>query len=187
MTTDGGGWTVFQKRFNGSVDFYRGWQDYKTGFGNMNGEFWLGNDKIHRLTKRKITVLRVDMEDWNGTTGYAMYSSFVIANESDSYFLDVNGYSGTAGDSLTISKLTSSFIHNGMKFSTFDKDNDHMKNDGSCAITCEGAWWYNNCYDSHLNGKYVVNDMVNSNYKGMCWYALKSDHRSLKSTQMKLK
>jgi hypothetical protein len=186
MTTDGGGWTVFQKRFNGSVNFYRGWQDYKTGFGNLNGEFWLGNDKIHRLTKRKITVLRVDVEDWNGNTGYAMYSSFVIANESESYRLDVSGYSGTAGDSLTTAPILNR-VNNGMKFSTLDKDNDKASWSPGCAIFCEGAWWYNACYASNLNGKYVVNDMVNSNFKAMCWYALKSDFRSLKSTSMKLK
>jgi hypothetical protein len=186
MTTDGGGWTVFQKRFDGSVDFYREWRDYKTGFGNMNGEFWLGNDKIHRLTKRNITILRVDVEDWNGTTGYAIYSSFVIANESDSYRLDVHGYSGTAGDSLTTAN-TLSRISNGMKFSTLDQDNDKKNTSPSCAILREGAWWYNVCYASHLNGKYVVNDDVNSNYKAMCWWSLKYDFRSLKSTELKLK
>jgi hypothetical protein len=186
MTTDGNGWTVFQKRFDGSVDFNRGWQDYKTGFGNLNGEFWLGLDKIHRLTKNKTTTLRVDMEDWNGNSGYALYSSFVIANESDSYRLNVSGCSGTAGDSLTISSLSSNYINNGMKFSTLDKDNDMADPDWSCAVEYGGAWWYNNCYESHLNGKYV-NDTANSNYKAMCWWSLKSDYRSLKNTQMKLK
>ena len=81
QTTAGGGWTVFQKRLDGSVDFYRGWTDYKLGFGNMNGEFWLGLDRIHQLTNAEEFKLRVDLEDTNGTAAYAEYNSFVVASE----------------------------------------------------------------------------------------------------------
>ena len=76
--TDGGGWTVFQRRQDGSVDFYRGWTDYKVGFGQLTAEFWLGNDKIHRLTAYRPSSLRVDLEDWKGVKLYAKYGKFNI-------------------------------------------------------------------------------------------------------------
>ena len=91
--TAGGGWTVFQKRLDGSVNFYRGWSDYKRGFGNLNGEYWLGLDKIYRLTKLKNT-LRVDLEDTKGKTAYAAYKMFAVANERAKYKLSLGKYSG---------------------------------------------------------------------------------------------
>ncbi len=94
QTTAGGGWTVFQKRLDGSVDFYRGWADYKNGFGDLNGEFWLGLDKIHRLTNSERYKLRVDLEDTNGTTAYAKYEHFTVTNESTKYQLSLGTYSG---------------------------------------------------------------------------------------------
>ena len=94
MKTDGGGWTVFQKRLDGSEDFSRGWSDYKAGFGDPNGEFWLGLDKIHRLSKSGQNVLRVDMMDFNGARRYAKYGKFSVADESDKYKLNIDSYSG---------------------------------------------------------------------------------------------
>ncbi|CAH3014073.1 unnamed protein product [Porites evermanni] len=113
----GGGWTVFQKRLDGSVDFYRGWNYYKLGFGNLNGEFWLGLDKIHRLTKSERCKLRVDLEDTAGKTAYAEYDMFAVTSERTKYQLAIGTYSGTAGDSLT--------YHRGHPFSTKDQDNDN--------------------------------------------------------------
>ena len=94
MTTDGGGWTIFQRRMDGNVDFYRGWNDYKAGFGNPNGEFWLGLDKINRLSRSGQNVLRVDMEDFSGGKAYAKYSTFAVSNEANKYQLTVGGFSG---------------------------------------------------------------------------------------------
>ena len=89
-----GGWTVFQKRLDGSVDFYRYWDDYKNGFGNLNGEFWLGLDKIYRLTNKKRNRLRVDLEDTIGNTAYAEYDMFAVTNEATKYKLSLGMYSG---------------------------------------------------------------------------------------------
>jgi hypothetical protein len=94
MHTDGGGWTVFQRRHNESVDFYRGWQEYKNGFGNLNGNFWLGLDKIHRLTKSRQDVLRIDLMDCDGNTAYAKYLNFTVSSELDEYELNIGSFAG---------------------------------------------------------------------------------------------
>ena len=84
---------MFQKSLDGSVDFYRGWAEYKRGFGNLNGEFWLGLDKIHRLTKTKNRI-RVDLEDTTGKTAYAEYDMFAVTSERTKYKLSLGTYSG---------------------------------------------------------------------------------------------
>ena len=94
MTTSGGGWTVFQRRLDGSVDFYRGWKDYKNGFGNLNGEFWLGLDKIHRITTATKNELRIDMEDTSGNTKYAEYDLFAVTSGKQKYQLSLGAYAG---------------------------------------------------------------------------------------------
>ena len=92
--TAGGGWTVFQKRLDGSANFYRNWADYKGGFGDLNGEYWLGLDKINRLTSSGKYKLRVDLEDFEGNTIYAEYDSFAVGNEGTKYKLSVKSFSG---------------------------------------------------------------------------------------------
>ena len=95
-TTPGRGWTIFQRRVDGSVDFYRNWTDYKNGFGNLTTEFWLGLDKILRLSSSEQNVLRVDLETFANETAYAVYESFSVGNESDGYRLsfDRSSYTG---------------------------------------------------------------------------------------------
>ncbi|CAH3173426.1 unnamed protein product [Porites evermanni] len=172
--TAGGGWTVFQKRRDGSVDFFRAWDDYKRGFGNLNGEFWLGLDKIHRLTVIGGYKLRVDLEDNYGNTAFAEYSSFSVTSERAKYQLSLGSYSGTAGDSLG--------YHRGMAFSTKDRDND--KNSGNCASHEKGAWWYNSCHWSNLNGLYLHGKVDD---RGMSWYYWKKTHYSVKRSEMKIR
>ena len=116
MDTDGGGWTVFQFRETGLANFFRNWTDYQQGFGNLDGEFWLGLEKIHRLTSTA-TQLRVDLQDFEGNSAYAQYTNFAVADSVSKYTLSISGYNGTAGDSLIS-------YHNGHKFSTRDQDND---------------------------------------------------------------
>lgn len=85
---------MFQKRQDGSVDFFRGWYSYKNGFGNLNGEFWLGLDKINRLTNSGKFKLRVDLQDTKGNTAYALYDYFAVTSERTKYQLSLGKYSG---------------------------------------------------------------------------------------------
>ena len=91
---------LFQRRVNGSVDFYRDWNDYKNGFGSVNGEYWLGNDHIHSLTSSCNYTLRIDMEAFSGETTFAEYVGFSIDAESTDYTLRFTAYleSSTAGE-----------------------------------------------------------------------------------------
>ncbi|XP_045156941.2 microfibril-associated glycoprotein 4-like [Mercenaria mercenaria] len=178
QVTDGGGWTVFQRRKDGSVDFERKWADYKAGFGDLEGEFWLGNDNIHLLTATGNHELRIDMEDFEGNKAYAKYRSFRIKSESDNYAIEVSGYSGDAGDSLIN-------MHNGREFSTTDSDNDWYTE--NCAKNYRGAWWYSNCHDSNLNGFYY-HGADSPGSKGINWYYWKGTYTySLKHVEMKLR
>ena len=120
METDGGGWTVFQRRMDGSVDFYHNWTDYQQGFGNLSGEFWLGLDRIHRMTSTG-TQLWVDLQDFEGNSAYAQYTTFSVGDSASKYNLSLSGYNGTAGDSLT--SAANMRNHSGYQFSTIDKDN----------------------------------------------------------------
>ena len=175
MRTDGGGWTVFQRRQDGSVDFYRGWNDYKAGFGQLTAEFWLGNDKIHRLTASRPSSLRVELEDWNGGKAYAKYGKFNIGDEQAQYRLEVGSYSGTARDALITD-------HNNLAFTTKDRDNDRSSD--NCAVSFTGAWWYQLCYASNLNGKYLGDTI---SIQSVNWYNWKKAYVSLKFTEMKLR
>ena len=177
MDTDGGGWTVFQRRQDGSEDFYRNWVNYTNGFGNLSNEFWLGLEFIHRLTNGSKCSLHIDLEDWSGNKRYAQYGSFQVRDASTMYRLEVSGYTGDATDSLT--------IHSGRPFITYDHDNDDSDS-ANCASLHKGAWWYYGCHSSNLNGLYHHGS--HSSYAdGVNWGFWKGYHYSLKFAEMKVR
>ncbi|XP_071147418.1 fibrinogen-like protein A [Mytilus edulis] len=144
MDNNGGGWTIVQRRVDSSVDFYRFWNDYKNGFGSVSENHWLGNDNLHILTTSRNYVVRFEVHDFNNKTAYAEYQNFKVDNEASQYRITYAGYTGTAGNGFE--------SNNGMKFTTRDRDNDlHPYHCGKGQI---GAWWYNACGKSSLNGIY---------------------------------
>ncbi|XP_078616390.1 microfibril-associated glycoprotein 4-like [Branchiostoma floridae x Branchiostoma japonicum] len=175
MTTDGGGWTVIQRRFDGTVNFYRNWADYKNGFGGVEGEHWLGLDKMHNLTTQNNYELYVELEDWEGNTAYAKYDTFSIGDESTDYTLTIGAYSGDAGDAI---------YQNGMKFSARDVDNDASST--HCAQRFSGGWWYSGCTNSALNGAYYQPEDYHGSETGygVFWIQWKGIYYSLKATKM---
>ncbi|KAH0616468.1 hypothetical protein JD844_027590 [Phrynosoma platyrhinos] len=158
MESMGGGWTVIQMRQDGSTNFNRTWNEYKNGFGNLSREFWLGNDKIHLLTKSKDMQLRIELEDFNGIREYAKYEQFYVANEFLKYRLSIGSYSGTAGDALHFNKY---YNHDQKFFTTPDKDNDRYPS-GNCGAYYSSGWWFDACLAANLNGKYY-----HKKYKGV--------------------
>ncbi|XP_024136665.1 microfibril-associated glycoprotein 4 [Oryzias melastigma] len=178
MDSLGGKWTAFQRRTDGSVNFYRPWDQYRLGFGFAAGEYWLGLENIFHLTQRRKSELLIDMEDFEGNKSYARYSSFSVGSESDGYRLHLTGFiDGGAGDSFK--------LINGMKFSTFDKDQDTWE--GNCARSFVGAFWYSNCHDANPNGIYRWGADDSLYAVGMEWISWKGRAYSLKAISMKIR
>ncbi|XP_034963178.2 tenascin-X isoform X3 [Zootoca vivipara] len=172
METDGGGWIVFQRRMNGETNFWRNWQEYATGFGNLTREFWLGNDALHQLTTSGDYELRVDLRAGNDSV-YATYQNFRVDPPADHYRLHLGSYSGTAGDAFT--------YHSGSVFSTKDRDPNRVII--PCAVSYRGAWWYRNCHYANLNGLYANN----RDHQGINWFNWKGFEFSIPFTEMKLR
>ncbi|XP_041373673.1 microfibril-associated glycoprotein 4-like isoform X1 [Gigantopelta aegis] len=169
------GWLVFQRRTDGSRNFYRSWPEYQKGFGCPTNEFWLGNEHLHVLTNQRRYELRVDLEDFQGMSSHALYNNFSVEPATDFYTLHLVWSKGTAGDSLS--------KHNAMGFSTRDLDVDRKS--GSCAQTYSGGWWFSDCLDSNLNGLYQTGWQPAAN--GISWRTWRGYYSSLRSTKMKIR
>ncbi|ALC41371.1 maker62 [Drosophila busckii] len=168
----GSGWTVMQRRVDGSVRFQRSWAAYRAGFGDLQADYFIGLEALHRLTTHQPHELYIFMENFKNKQAYARYDNFVVASESEGYkLLELGMYVGTAGDDFSLNK--------GMKFSTMDKDNDvYWQN---CALESQGGWWHKNCTSVNLNGEYFDSQL--DEYKGIRWWSW-NDNETLKSVKM---
>ncbi|XP_077443069.1 fibrinogen-like protein 1 [Stigmatopora argus] len=180
MDVDGGGWTVIQRRVDGSVSFDRSWREYRAGFGDLRTEFWLGNDHIHQLSGRGGYSLRIDLEDWSGRHKHALYQHFSVEDEEHRYRLHVSGFAGSARDSF-------GWYHDKRAFSTPDSGD-------ICAEISHGGWWYGQCFYANLNGVYYGGGHYAAKGKGhlgpdgMVWHSWRnSDFYSLKKVSMMIR
>ena len=185
MTINGGGWTVIQRRIDGGLRFDRNYVCYKNGFGDLWQDFWLGLEKIHRLTQydNAAMELYVGLESLHPRhpDAFAHYADFKVKGEADGYMLTLSGFnsSSTAGDSLS--------SHSGQKFSTHDSDQDsHSRN---CAEIYKGGWWFRNCHESNLNGIYYEDGQL-ADFDvpdGIIWETWVGDQFSLTSTVLAIR
>ena len=158
MSLLGGGWTVIQRRIDDSVTFERNMVEYLNGFGHFNGNFWLGLEKIKRITDMGTHELYIGLENFQSATRWARYSTFRLGSAASDYPLNVGTYDGTAADALG--------FHNGQAFSTKDDDNDSHQDD-HCSQLYKGGWWYNDCYLANLNG--IRFNSASSSLEGIRW------------------
>ena len=177
QTNDGSGWTVFQRRIDESVDFFRDWEHYKQGFGNLRNEFWLGNENIFTSTLQGFyprgNELRTDMINDKKSRKHVKYVIFHIASASTKHTLHVSDFTGDLSDRLKrLSKQS---------FSIFDADNDgnSVRN---CGFQFCAGWWFHgaNRYDANLNGFYYSggkmgidghNRNIPAAYSGIHWFS----------------
>ncbi|ETN69045.1 fibrinogen beta and gamma chain, globular domain protein, partial [Necator americanus] len=166
--------TVF-RRISGSVYFYnRTWNEYESGFGDMNGSFWLGLAKINRLAPRlgDSWTLRIEIRgdfcsglgclnqkngswwaEWPFKLDRSDLAALQLGDASTGYVLELGpataGNLTTPGSSGFMEKFNS-----GHKFTTIDKDNDDVQDVNCAQFRNFGGWWHGGCGYVALNGLY---------------------------------
>ncbi|XP_012646259.2 angiopoietin-related protein 4 [Microcebus murinus] len=178
MTSDGG-WTVIQRRQDGSVDFDRPWEAYKAGFGDPQGEFWLGLEKVHRITGDRGSRLAVQLQDWDGNAESLQFPVH-LGGEDTAYSLQLTA--------PVASKLGATMVTPGglsLPFSTRDKDHD-LRGDKNCAKSLSGGWWFGTCSHSNLNGQYFrsIPRQRQQRKKGIFWKTWRGRYYPLQATTM---
>lgn len=159
-------WTTIQRRYDGSVDFNRSWNEYASGFGSPAGEYWIGNEVLSHLTSDNCRSLKIIMQDIYDNTWQAIYNEFSVGTRDAGYRLTIAGYSGNASDALD--------YQNHMQFSAIDVDRDISNT--HCAGNYEGGWWFSHCQHANLNGRYNL---------GLTWFdASRNEWIAVKSSHM---
>lgn len=143
------GVTYIQYRKYGNVNFNRSWAEYNDGFGDLTGDFWLGNKYIYTILNAKSYAATFRLY-YGGAWDFQTYASFVINDESQNYVLsyDENFYYISIDG---LSPLDSTKEAKGQTFSTYDNDPT------GCARATGSGWWFNSgCSKSNINGPFPV-------------------------------
>ncbi|TKS82951.1 Fibrinogen-like protein 1 [Collichthys lucidus] len=197
---DGGGWTVFQKRRHGKVDFNRYLSRLCRVYDSISSQIFGPSDSI---AGRPSNICQIIISETGWTTEMALVTSncgmmsfgwgmntFILFLQKDKYRLQYELYSGKAGDALTgsggmVEQWSTSL--SGMQFSTRDQDNDRYLQ-GSCAQENKAGWWFNRCHAANLNGKfYRSGKYKGQNDNGVVWGTWKGLWYSLRHTTMKVR
>ena len=197
MDTDGGGWTVIQRRADILLqdtpptrqNFYLDWESYKQGFGSLTGEFWWGFTNIRAMTttQGRMFEMRVDVKTFRNQTLHAVYAGFRISSEDDHYRLMFTNFSGSyLADALSELSLNK-------PFSTIDRDQTSEGRSFSCVQFLQGPWWYapppspRGCANSDLNGPYQTQVDSDAGAIGIIWGTPSNGLSSVKEADMKIR
>ena len=154
----GGGWIMYQRRVDGTLNFTRTFEEYKSGFGD-NGdnttELWLGNENVYQLLQsygNKVVDLRIEVDAFDGDLGWIESSSFTMRNEANQY--GVRWATTTASKPSMVSQWDKHKTHS---FKTFDKPGTGVR----CLTVYKGGWWYTSvCGLVLLNGEYIDSEKL---------------------------
>ena len=146
-------WIVFQQRVDGTLSFNRGWAEYRNGFGTYNTNFWMGLEKLHQLTRSGKYMLRLEVFTQAGKWLSDEYDTFSIESEPAKYKINMGTCYGDGGNGMNALTYPNGRV-NGRPFTTLEQ--------GGCAASWQGGWWYENCFNINLNGAYGSSFSISS-------------------------
>lgn len=135
-------------RETSSMNFFRSWEEYRDGFGDVSGEFWLGLEYIHQITTSDVFEMRIEIRLHTGQKRKQKYNHFVVEGEEENYKMSFS-YTQATGDLRDCMEFL-----NGASFSTFDRDNDNSTS--NCAQDFQSGWWFNACANCNPTGRLLL-------------------------------